>query len=282
MLSTSTPEVRSMATARSRRRHPGLRAAASPFPQAASRKPVQFHQRHRSQQRRARLHGQKLAGHSPPACYFGRSDGRAARRSLLRAHGVPSAPAAHALSSPAGAGGDGSQAKPLPGTPGPAITLNIDTPSLRNRSRRFRFRYSLARRMKVKGVALRGAWWDRWARARVTDVAKCRCQGLVVCRAALPFEGLLDACPGVTLAPSSDGCGVPGWRASRGRCVCRRSRPVRRALSFSAWRTALLAAAMPLAAGGVEQGRAGRDFETSQFLLGQGRLLVCVVLFAAE
>ena len=44
--------------------------------------------------------------------------------------------------------------------------------------------------------------WDRLLRARVTDVAKRRRQGLVVCRAALPFEGLLDARPSVALAPA--------------------------------------------------------------------------------
>ena len=38
--------------------------------------------------------------------------------------------------------------------------------------------------------------------ARVTDVAKRRRQGLVVCRAALPFEGFCDARPGVALAPA--------------------------------------------------------------------------------
>jgi hypothetical protein len=37
--------------------------------------------------------------------------------------------------------------------------------------------------------------------ARVDDVSKRRCQGLVVCRATLPFEGL-GARPGVTLAPA--------------------------------------------------------------------------------
>ena len=41
-----------------------------------------------------------------------------------------------------------------------------------------------------------GCWW-----ARADDVAKRRRQGLVACRAALPFEGL-DARPGVTLAPT--------------------------------------------------------------------------------
>jgi len=36
-----------------------------------------------------------------------------------------------------------------------------------------------------------------------TDVAKRRRQGLVACRAALPCEGLLDARPGLALAPTS-------------------------------------------------------------------------------
>jgi hypothetical protein len=45
-------------------------------------------------------------------------------------------------------------------------------------------------RMKVKWpgafvVPVRRCGW-----VRVTDVAKCRCQELVACRAALPFEGL--------------------------------------------------------------------------------------------
>jgi Oxidoreductase NAD-binding domain len=40
--------------------------------------------------------------------------------------------------------------------------------------------------------------------ARVEDVSKRRRQGLVVCRATLPFEGL-GARPGVTLAPTSLG-----------------------------------------------------------------------------
>jgi hypothetical protein len=47
---------------------------------------------------------------------------------------------------------------------------------------------------------------DRFVRslfwARADDVAKRRRQGLVVCRAASPFEGLFDARPGVTLAPT--------------------------------------------------------------------------------
>jgi hypothetical protein len=40
-------------------------------------------------------------------------------------------------------------------------------------------------------------WW-----ARVTDVAKRRRQELRVCRAALPFEGLIHARSGVALAPT--------------------------------------------------------------------------------
>jgi hypothetical protein len=52
------------------------------------------------------------------------------------------------------------------------------------------------------GVALRVSWWDDSVVVRVTDVAKRRRQGLVACRAALPFEGLLeDARPGVAPAP---------------------------------------------------------------------------------
>jgi len=48
--------------------------------------------------------------------------------------------------------------------------------------------------------------WDRLLWARVTDVAKRRRQGLVVCRAALPFEGLFDARPSVALAPTLFAC----------------------------------------------------------------------------
>src|SRR5271154_5155100 len=51
-------------------------------------------------------------------------------------------------------------------------------------------------------VALSASWWDDSVVVRVTDVAKRRRQGLVACRAALPFEGLLeDARPGVAPAP---------------------------------------------------------------------------------
>jgi hypothetical protein len=51
-----------------------------------------------------------------------------------------------------------------------------------------------------------------WARA--DDVAKRRRQGLVVCRAASPFEGLFDARPGVTLAPA-----FAAWLACQSRTV---------------------------------------------------------------
>ena len=67
-------------------------------------------------------------------------------------------------------------------------------------------RSSFARRMKVKSSCgawpLVGSFW--WA--RVTDVAKRRRQGLVVCRAALPSEGLFDARPFVALAPTFLAC----------------------------------------------------------------------------
>jgi hypothetical protein len=48
-----------------------------------------------------------------------------------------------------------------------------------------------------------GCWW-----ARVDDVSKRRRQGLVVCRATLPFEGHCYARPGVTLAPTFAGGSV--------------------------------------------------------------------------
>ena len=51
------------------------------------------------------------------------------------------------------------------------------------------------------GVAPGASEWDDSVVVRVTDVAKRRRQGLVACRAALPFEGLLDARPGVAPAP---------------------------------------------------------------------------------
>ena len=51
------------------------------------------------------------------------------------------------------------------------------------------------------GVALDASKCDDLWVVRVTDVAKRRRQGLVACRAALPFEGLLDARPGVAPAP---------------------------------------------------------------------------------
>jgi hypothetical protein len=59
------------------------------------------------------------------------------------------------------------------------------------------------------GVAVRKSSWSGRSRAplrscawvRVTDGAKRRRQGLVACRAALPFEGLRDARPGGAPAP---------------------------------------------------------------------------------
>ena len=50
--------------------------------------------------------------------------------------------------------------------------------------------------------------------ARVTDVAKRRRQGLVVCRATWPFEGPLDARPSVALAPA-----FLAWVACQSRTV---------------------------------------------------------------
>lgn len=52
-----------------------------------------------------------------------------------------------------------------------------------------------------RGVAPGVLGWDDLVVVRVTDVAKRRRQGRVACRAALPFEGLLDARPGVAPAP---------------------------------------------------------------------------------
>src|SRR3954463_13649142 len=57
--------------------------------------------------------------------------------------------------------------------------------------------------MKVKSACWSGPPVGSWRWARVTDVAKRRRQGLVVCRAALPFEGCCDARPGVALAPAT-------------------------------------------------------------------------------
>jgi hypothetical protein len=56
--------------------------------------------------------------------------------------------------------------------------------------------------MKIKlpgafALLVEGCVW-----VRATDVAKCRRQELVACRAALPFEGLCDARSGVALAPA--------------------------------------------------------------------------------
>jgi hypothetical protein len=79
-------------------------------------------------------------------------------------------------------------------------------------------RCRIARPMKVKwgcvgGRVVGSCWW-----ARVTDVAKRRRQGLVVCRAALPFEGLFDARPFVALAPTSS-AGFLAWVACQSRTV---------------------------------------------------------------
>src|SRR3954447_14632890 len=55
--------------------------------------------------------------------------------------------------------------------------------------------------------------------ARVDDVSKRRRQGLVVCRATLPFEGPC-ACPGVTLAPTFAGAAAfAGLAACQSRTV---------------------------------------------------------------
>src|SRR5208282_2549176 len=55
-----------------------------------------------------------------------------------------------------------------------------------------------------KSSALAQMWllWESVCWARADDVAKRRRQGLVVCRAPWPLQGPLDACPGVTLAPT--------------------------------------------------------------------------------
>jgi hypothetical protein len=55
-----------------------------------------------------------------------------------------------------------------------------------------------------------------WLWARVEDESKCRRQGLVVCRATLPFEGFCEARPGVTLAPAF----FFGVAACQSRTIC--------------------------------------------------------------
>ena len=57
-------------------------------------------------------------------------------------------------------------------------------------------------RMKVKLLGALEVLVGRLGWVRVTDVAKCRRQELVACRAALPFEGLDDARSGVAPAPT--------------------------------------------------------------------------------
>ena len=126
---------------------------------------------------------------------------------------------------------------------------------------------------KVKSACRRGLLRGSFGWVRVTDVAKCRRQGLVVCRAAWPFEGLCDARPGVALAPTF--C----WRlASRRRCVRRRAGPgarvrVRRCAS-RCWSTR-------------RRGRPGgagrrRQLEAAHLLGRQRRLGERVVLAAGE
>jgi hypothetical protein len=82
-----------------------------------------------------------------------------------------------------------------------------------------------------------------FAWARVTDVAKRRRQGLVVCRAALPFEGLFDACPGVTLAPTSTVVAALArfvWVACQSRTVLRYPiRPLTSSRRPSSWSRSL-------------------------------------------
>ena len=68
---------------------------------------------------------------------------------------------------------------------------------------------------KVKSACRAGPPVGSCGWARVTDVAKCRRQGLVVCRAALPFEGLCDARPGVALAPALIGRRLASRRSVR-------------------------------------------------------------------
>jgi hypothetical protein len=60
-------------------------------------------------------------------------------------------------------------------------------------------------RMKVKFAGAFGLLVRRCGWVRVTDVAKCRRQEQLACRAALPLEGLDDARSGVAPAPTSVG-----------------------------------------------------------------------------
>jgi hypothetical protein len=68
--------------------------------------------------------------------------------------------------------------------------------------------------MKVKCSCWTAAPVGKLVWARVTDVAKRRRQGLVVCRATWPFEGPHDARPGVALAPT-----FLAWAACQSRTV---------------------------------------------------------------
>ncbi len=65
------------------------------------------------------------------------------------------------------------------------------------------------RRHRRLAVSWRVAGWAvGWSWVRVDDESKRRCQGLVVCRATLPFVGFCDARPGVTLAPTFAAAGL--------------------------------------------------------------------------
>ncbi len=65
--------------------------------------------------------------------------------------------------------------------------------------------------MKVKCCGWWASFVGEFLWVRVTDVAKCRRQGLVACRAALSFEGLLDARPGVVPAPAAFQSATSRW-----------------------------------------------------------------------
>src|SRR4051812_17581948 len=139
---------------------------------------------------------------------------------------------------------------------------------------RFCGRGSFRRRTDVcQGAAcwigrLVGSWW--WA--RVTDVAKCRRQGLVVCRAALPVEGCCDARPGVALAPAL--IAPAAWRS---RMVC--------ASACSAGgrgRVRPRDGGGPDAAAVLSARRAGGELQAPDLSGRQRRLLEGVVLFAPE
>jgi hypothetical protein len=66
-----------------------------------------------------------------------------------------------------------------------------------------RGRWARRRRLRACGRSACSVVGCGWA--RVDDVSKRRRQGLVVCRVTCPFEGLIYARPGVTLAPTFAG-----------------------------------------------------------------------------